>query len=132
MTISVRVVLCVVLLGSMMGVPVVADAQESNLPTFTKGKFAFPVNRDAVTADWRARGYAHPEVKPYPQGWTKGAHTHPVHLVMTVVAGRMELLMAGQRFVVEPGDEIAYAAHTVHAARNLYEGTSQMMESFKR
>jgi quercetin dioxygenase-like cupin family protein len=51
---------------------------------------------------------------------------------MTVVAGRMELLMAGQRFVVEPGDEIAYAAHTVHAARNLYEGTSQMMESVKR
>jgi hypothetical protein len=44
----------------------------------------------------------------------------------------MELLMAGQRFVVEPGDDLLYPAHMVHSARNLYDGTSQMMEGSKR
>jgi len=80
----------------------------------------------------RLWGYSHPVVKPYAHGWSKGEHTHPVHLVITVVAGRMELLMAGQRFVVEPGDELSYPAHRVHAAKNLSEGTSEMMEGAKR
>jgi mannose-6-phosphate isomerase-like protein (cupin superfamily) len=132
MNIGVYVVVCVVLAANVMVGPVLADAQEGNPPTFTKGKFSVPVNRDAVTADWTARGYSHPEVKPYAQGWSRGDHTHPVHLVITIVAGRMEFLMAGERFVVEPGDELSYPAHTVHSARNLYDGTSQMMESSKR
>lgn len=126
------VVVCVVLVVSVVVGRGLADAQESHPPTFTQGKFAVPVNRDAVTADWMARGYSHPEVKPYAQGWAKGDHTHPVHLILTVVTGRMELLMAGQRFVVEPGDELFYPAHMVHSARNLYDGTSQMMEGSKR
>jgi mannose-6-phosphate isomerase-like protein (cupin superfamily) len=112
--------------------PGLSDTQESNPATFTKGKFAVPVNRDAVTADWAARGYSHPVVKPYAHGRSKGDHTHSVHLVMAVVTGRIEFLIAGQRFVVEPGDEIFYPAHTVHSARNLHDGTSQMMESSKR
>jgi mannose-6-phosphate isomerase-like protein (cupin superfamily) len=132
MNICAHVVVCVVLVVSVMFGPVLADAQESNPPTFTKGKFALPVNRDAVTADWTARGYSHLAVKPYAQGWSKGDHTHPVHLVITVVAGRVEFLMAGQRFVVEPGDELFYPAHTVHSARTLYDGTSQMMEGSKQ
>jgi mannose-6-phosphate isomerase-like protein (cupin superfamily) len=44
----------------------------------------------------------------------------------------MEFVFGGQRFVVEPGDELFYPAYTVHSARNLYEGTTQMMESYKR
>jgi len=132
MNIGARVVMCVVLVVSVIIGLGLADAQESNPPTFTKGKFAVPVNRDAVTAEWAARGYSYPEVKRYAQGWSRGDHTHPVHLVITVVAGRMEFLMAGQRFVVEPGDELFYPAHTVHLARNLYDGTSQMMEASKR
>jgi mannose-6-phosphate isomerase-like protein (cupin superfamily) len=51
---------------------------------------------------------------------------------MTIVTGRMEFVFGGQRFVVEPGDELFYPAYTVHSARNLYEGTTQMMESYKR
>jgi hypothetical protein len=132
MNVCTRVVVYVALVISVMVGPGVAETQESHPPTFTKGKFAVPVNRDAVTVDWTARGYSHPVVKPYAPGWSKGEHTHPVHLVITVVAGRMEFLMAGQRFVVEPGDELSYPAHIVHAAKNLDAGTSEMMESSKR
>ena len=132
MNISALLVGCVVLGVSVLGGPVSADAQESQAPTFIKSKFAVPVNRDAVTADWAARGYFYPGVRPYAQGWSGGEHTHPVNFLFTVIVGRMEFLMAGQRFVVEPGDELSYPAHIVQSAKNLYDGTSEMMESSKR
>jgi mannose-6-phosphate isomerase-like protein (cupin superfamily) len=126
------IVVCVVFGVSVTIGPVSADAQASNAPTFTKGKFAVPVNRDAVTADWTARGYSHPRVKPYAQGWLRGEHTHPEYFLFTVTVGRMEFIIAGQHFVLEPGDELFYPAHAVHSARNLYEGTSQLMSSSKQ
>ncbi len=44
MNIGARVVMCVVLVVSVIIGLGLADAQESNPPTFTKGKFAVPVN----------------------------------------------------------------------------------------
>jgi hypothetical protein len=44
----------------------------------------------------------------------------------------MEFVIAGQHFVVGLGDELFYPAQAVHSARNLYDGTSQMMTSFKQ
>jgi hypothetical protein len=54
------VVVCVVLVVSVVVGRGLAAAQESYPPTFTKGKFAVPVNRDAVTADWTAPGVLPP------------------------------------------------------------------------
>ena len=125
------VVVAVMAVSVIVG-PGLADPDVDNRPTFTKGKFAVPISRDDVTADWMARGYSKPEVKPYAPEWSRGEHTHPVDIIITVVVGQMEFIIAGQRFVVEPGDEIFYPAHVVHSARNLYDGTSQMMSSFKQ
>jgi len=110
----------------------VAAADEDKPATFTKGRFAAPISREVVKADWTARDYSDPKIQYYAQGWARGAHTHPVNLIMTTVIGRMEFVFGGQRFVVEPGDELFYPAYTVHSARNLYDGTTQMMESHKR
>ena len=109
----------------------VAAAGAERQATFTKGKFAVPISPEAVEADWTALGYSKPKVESYAQGWSRGEHTHPVHLIMTIVAGRMEFVFGEERYVVEPGDEIFYAANTVHSARNLYDGTTQMMEGYK-
>ena len=100
-------------------------------PTFTKDKFPVPIDQERVRLDWMARGYSAPKVAAYPAGWSRGEHTHSVNLIMTLVTGRMEFIFAGQRVVVEPGDELHYPAHTVHAARNIHDGTTQMMESHK-
>lgn len=126
-----QVVVCVVLALSVMGGPVLADSHGSNQPTFTKGKFAVPINRDDVTTDWTARGYSKPAVRHYAPEWSRGEHTHPEHIIITVVAGRLEFIIADQRFVVEPGDELFYPAHVVHSARNLYDGTSQTLSGYK-
>ena len=109
-----------------------AVAGDERQATFTKGKFAVPISPEAVEADWTSLGYSKPKVELYAQGWSRAEHTHPVHLIMTIVAGRMEFVFGEERYVVEPGDEIFYAANTVHSARNLYDGTTQMMESYKR
>ena len=35
-------------------------------PTFTKGKFAVPINQEHIKGDWAARGYSTPKVTAYP------------------------------------------------------------------
>jgi mannose-6-phosphate isomerase-like protein (cupin superfamily) len=131
------------LAGGLLAAPLAAEAQkaagylpvaadEEPLATFTKDKFALPLNQEIVRADWTARGYSDPKAQYYAQGWTKGEHSHPVSLIMTIVAGGMEFVFGTHHFVIDPGDELFYPAYTVHAARNLYGGTTQMMESYRR
>jgi len=105
------------------------DSESEDGPTFTKGKFAVPVNTETVKHDWTARGYSNPRIRYYPQGWSRGEHTHPESLIMTVLTGRMEFTFGAQRFVLEPGDELSYAANTVHSAKNLSDDPTQMMSS---
>ena len=125
------VVVGVVMAASAMVGPVLADSDGENQPKFTKGKFAVPISYEDVKKDWTARGYSNPKVASYSEGWFRGDHTHPVSLIMTLVSGRMEFIFAGERFVIAPGDELLYSAHTVHSARNIFDGTTQMMESYK-
>ena len=125
------VVGAVMAVSAMVG-PGLADPDADHRPTFTKGKFAVPINQEHIKEDWAARGYSTPKVTSYPAGWSRGEHTHGVSLIMTLVTGRMEFIFAGHRVVVKPGDELLYPAHTVHAARNIHDGTTEMMESHKR
>ncbi len=130
------------LVGSLLAAPRAVQTQPAgrllmaadgeNPATFTRGKFAVPLSHEVVKADWTARGYSDPKTQYYARGWAKGEHTHPVSLIMTIVTGRMEFVFGVQRFVVDPGDELFYPAYTVHSARNLYDGATQMMESSKR
>src|SRR5262249_18393455 len=107
------------------------DSGSEEGPTFTKGKLAVPVNPETVKHDWTARGYSNPRIRYYAQGWSRGEHTHPESLIMTVLIGRMEFTFGAQRFILEPGDELSYAANTVHSARTLYDGPTQMMSGEK-
>ena len=67
-----QAVVGVLLAVSVMVEPVLADSHASNLLAFTKGKFAVPIDPDAVKADWTARGYSNPKVNYYAPGWSKG------------------------------------------------------------
>lgn len=127
----VEVVAGVFIVVSVLVGAAAAGSVDENEATFTKGKFALPINSEDASADWTARGYSIPKVQSYSQGWSRGQHTHPVSLIMTLVAGRMEFIFVGQRFIVEPGDELFYPANTVHSARNIYDGMTQMLESHK-
>ena len=109
----------------------VAHSQGPKEPTFTKGKFAVPISQESVKQDWIARGYSNPKIQSYPRGWSRGDHTHPVSLIMTVIVGRMEFTFGGHPYVLNAGDELLYPANTAHSARNTHDGTTQMLESSK-
>jgi quercetin dioxygenase-like cupin family protein len=47
--------------------------------------------------------------------------------VRAILAGRMEYIIDGQRFVLEPGDELFYPANATQTARNLSDGVSKML-----
>ena len=49
-----------------------AEPDADRRPTFTKGKFAVPINQEHIKEDWAARGYSTPKVTPYPAGWARG------------------------------------------------------------
>jgi mannose-6-phosphate isomerase-like protein (cupin superfamily) len=126
---------CVVL-GAVMAVSlaialVVSDSGGGEEPTFTKGKFAMPISHENVKQDWAARGYSDPKIQSYPQGWSRGEHSHSMSLIMTLLTGRMEFTFGAQHFVLEPGDELSYPANTVHSAKNISDGVVQMMSSSK-
>ncbi len=120
------VIAVVVMVVTVNAASVWAQAQRDTKPMLTTEKFGVPVNPDVVREDWVARGYSF-NARPYAPGWTRDAHTHPWNLLITLVRGKMEFIIAGRRFVVRPGDELFYPANAVISARNIYDGTSQML-----
>jgi mannose-6-phosphate isomerase-like protein (cupin superfamily) len=131
MTPSACLVMSALMAVNLTIAPVVADSDSGKAPTFTKGKFAVPISHENVKQDWAARGYSNPKIESYPQGWSRGEHTHPVSLIMTLLTGRMEFTFGTQEFILEPGDELSYPANTVHSAKNISDGVTQMMSSYK-
>ncbi len=120
------VIAVVVMAVTVNAASVWAQAQRDTTPMLTTGKFGVPVNPDVVQADWAARGYSL-NARPYAPGWTRDAHTHPWNLLITLVSGKMEFTITDRRFEVRPGDELFYPANAVISARNMYDGTSQML-----
>ena len=68
-------------------------------------KFSQPFTEREVAADWRARGFSCGRfVEPPGRAWNDFVH-HTNELV-TVAEGRLEMTIAGNKIVVEPGDEV--------------------------
>ena len=57
-----RAVVGAVLAVSAIVGPGWADPDADRRPTFTKGKFAVPINQEHIKEDWAARGYSTPKV----------------------------------------------------------------------
>ena len=98
----------------------------AKLAEISPGRFAPPVSRDAVAADWAARGYScHSFNDPPGQAWND--FVHDCNEVVTVVEGRLELLVEHHRFVVSVGDEAFIPIGARHSVRNLAEGNTRWL-----
>lgn len=94
--------------------------------TVRRGKFAVPVSAAAVAAQWRAQGYScHDFRDPPGQEWND--FVHDTNELLTVVDGRLELLMAGERVVVEPGDEVFIPRDVRHSVHNVNAGNTHWL-----
>ncbi len=95
----------------------------------TRQKFALPVDRAVVARDWQGRGFSCALfVDPPGQCWE--GFSHAVNELVTVVEGRLEMEIAGQVTVVEPGDEAFIPAQAVHSVRNVHDGTSRWLYGY--
>ena len=96
----------------------------SNL--LAKGKFETPVDRAAVAADWRVRGYdCRLFVDPPGQEWN--GFVHATNELVTVAEGRLELTVGQDRLTAEPGDEVFIPKGAVHSVKNVHGATTRWL-----
>ena len=99
---------------------------ETTAATVARGWFAKPLDPAAVAAAWRARCYScHSFDDPPGQAWND--FVHETNELVTVVDGRLELIVEQERFVVEPGDEAFIPRHARHSVRNLSAGRTHWL-----
>ncbi len=91
--------------------------------TLTAGSFAEPVGPNAVRADWAARGYScHDFSDPPGQAWRD--FVHDTNELVTVVEGRLELEIAGERVTAGPGDEVFIPRGARHSVFNIHDAAT--------
>ncbi len=96
---------------------------------FTSNKFAVPVKKDAVARDWHERGYScNWFVDPPGQQWNNFVHN--CNELVTVVEGVLEMSIAGQTWVVQPGDEVFIPEGAVHSVKNIHTDTTRWLYGY--
>lgn len=94
-----------------------------------KGKFAVPVERAAVAADWAGRGYSCALfVDPPGQEWNDFVHRS--NELVTVVDGQLEMWVEGEQLVAEPGDEVFIPKGATHSVTNIHSGTTRWLYGY--
>ncbi len=88
-----------------------------------RSKFSAPMDQTAVAAEWRGRGYSCGRfVDPPGQCWED--FVHDCNELVTVVEGRLEMVVAGATVTLEPGDEVFIPKGALHSVRNIHHATS--------
>ena len=84
-------------------------------------KFNLPFSEREVAADWRARGFSCGRfVDPPGRAWND--FVHRTNELVTVAEGRLEMTIAGNKIVVEPGDEVFIPRGARHSVKNIHRG----------
>jgi len=114
-------------IAQVRGNAIVGKNQKSEF--LVRGKFPTPVDRSAVSENWRRRGYSCGLfVDPPGRCWED--FVHATNELVTVVDGRLEMEIAGTMLQVEPGDEVFIPARAVHSVRNIHTGTSRWLYGY--
>lgn len=92
-------------------------------------KFAPPVDPAAVTRDWIQRGFTcRAFTDPPGQQWRD--YVHDTDELVTVVYGRLEVIMHDESWVLEPGDELYIPRGVTHTVHNLHPGTTHWLYGY--
>ena len=94
-----------------------------------KGGFPAPVNRAAVAADWRLRGFSC-DLFTDPPGREWMDFTHDVNELVTVMSGKLEMELGGTWIVVEEGDEVFIPRGERHSVRNINDRTTRWLYGY--
>lgn len=91
-----------------------------------RGKFPEPVRQDHVATDWRRRGYdCRAFVDPPGRQWND--FVHRTNELVTVVEGRLLLIVGQQRLELGPGDEAFIGRDERHSVHNIHTATTRWL-----
>ncbi len=94
-----------------------------------RSKFAAPVERAKVAADWRTRGYSCALfVDPPGRAWTD--FVHGSNELVTVAEGRLEVTVRNIRVVADPGDEVFIPKGARHSVRNIHSDATHWLYGY--
>jgi uncharacterized protein YdcH (DUF465 family) len=111
------------LYGMLTGrIPIEANSQEY----VTRRKFRLPVDHGEVARDWVQRGYSG-GVFTDPPGHERRDVAHKTNGLITVAEGRLEVALHGERYALEPGDELFIPRKAKHTVRNLHAGATRWL-----
>jgi mannose-6-phosphate isomerase-like protein (cupin superfamily) len=97
----------------------------------TRQKFPARVNRAAVAAEWRSRGFTCDLfVDPPGRRWQN--FTHACDELLTVAEGRLEVTVGAQRFLAEPGDEMLIPRGAQHSVHNVHRAATRWLYGYAR
>ena len=92
----------------------------------TKRRFKPPVRRETVRLDWERRGYSCQDfVDPPGREWND--FRHRTNELVTVLEGRLRLIVGRDELVAEAGDEVFIPRGALHSVHNIHSGTTKWL-----
>jgi quercetin dioxygenase-like cupin family protein len=89
-----------------------------------RAKFPSPVDREAIAADWKHRGFScQPFTDPPGREWND--FVHDTNELVSVLEGRLRLVMGGREHLLGPGDEAFIPKGSLHSVHNIHSGTTR-------
>ncbi|MBT5263397.1 MAG: cupin domain-containing protein [Rhodospirillaceae bacterium] len=90
------------------------------------GYYSTPLDRAAVAAHWQGEGYScHSMTDRSGQEWN--GFTHRTNEYVTVVTGRLRLIMAGEDIEAGPGDLVFIPKDVMHSVHAIADGETTWM-----
>lgn len=102
---------------------------EDDVLMIKRGKFSVPVEHATVYDEWRRRGYSC-DLFVDPPGRRWDDFVHGCNELITVVEGRMKVIITGQDYVAEPGDEIFIPKAATHSVHNIHTGITRWLYGY--
>ncbi len=91
-----------------------------------RAKYPAPVDHGTVADSWRGQGYScYSMTDPPGQEWNDFVHS--TNELLTVLEGRLELTLDGEKVTVGPGDEVFIPRDILHSVRNVNSGKTRWL-----
>jgi len=90
----------------------------------TKDKFKLPINAGNVADNWKERGFSCDIYNDVPgQQWLD--FVHQTNELVMVLEGQLNIQVAEEAFIANPGDEVFIPSNTNHSLHNIYQGETK-------
>jgi quercetin dioxygenase-like cupin family protein len=95
----------------------------------TPKKFAVPLNRADVAGSWGDRGYSC-DLFVDPPGREWNDFVHATNELVTVVEGKLQMVIDGDVCMAEPGDEVCIPKGACHSVKNIHHATTKWLYGY--